>query len=163
MNIKYQKGDATLPQFDKTIIVHCCNDIGAWGAGFVIPLAAQFPRAKQMYKEWSTGKSLKDDLGRSAPFALGEVQFVKVSKDTYVANMIGQHSTYTENGIPPIRYSAIQAGLFQISKIAKQLGASVQMPKMGAGLAGGDWEKIESLITRELCDKEIEVLVLTID
>jgi O-acetyl-ADP-ribose deacetylase (regulator of RNase III) len=116
-----------------------------------------------MYKEWSAGKSLKDDLGRSVPFALGEVQFVKVSKDTYVANMIGQHSTYTENGIPPIRYSAIQAGLFQISKIAKQLGASVQMPKMGAGLAGGDWEKIESLITRELCDKEIEVLVLTID
>ena len=36
-NIAYVQGDATQPQgTGARIIVHICNDIGGWGAGFVL-------------------------------------------------------------------------------------------------------------------------------
>ena len=36
---------------------------------------------------------------------------------------------------------------------------SVQMPKMGCGLAGGDWKIIEKIIIEELCSNDIEVTI----
>lgn len=40
MPIHYITGDATIPIGEgKKIIAHVCNDIGAWGKGFVLPLA----------------------------------------------------------------------------------------------------------------------------
>jgi hypothetical protein len=45
--ITYIVGDATDPQGQgKKMIVHVCNDIGAWGLGFVVPLGTKFPKAK---------------------------------------------------------------------------------------------------------------------
>jgi O-acetyl-ADP-ribose deacetylase (regulator of RNase III) len=43
--------------------------------------------------------------------------------------------------------------------LAHELGASVHMPRIGCGLAGGDWSKVEPLITRRLTDKGIAVYV----
>jgi hypothetical protein len=33
------------------------------------------------------------------------------------------------------------------------------MPKIGSGLAGGDWNKIERIIIEELVDKGVKVFV----
>jgi len=33
------------------------------------------------------------------------------------------------------------------------------MPRIGAGLAGGDWDTIEAIITEELCAHDIPVTV----
>lgn len=37
--------------------------------------------------------------------------------------------------------------------------ASIHMPRIGCGLAGGKWEVIEQIIKEELIDKEIAVTV----
>lgn len=42
---------------------------------------------------------------------------------------------------------------------AVELGASVHMPRIGCGLAGGKWARIEPLITRTLCARDVEVTV----
>ena len=42
---------------------------------------------------------------------------------------------------------------------AKNLKASVHMPRIGCGLAGGKWEAIEPIITDELTSQGIEVSV----
>ena len=39
------------------------------------------------------------------------------------------------------------------------LEASVHMPRIGCGLAGGKWEEIEPIITDELTSQGIEVSV----
>jgi O-acetyl-ADP-ribose deacetylase (regulator of RNase III) len=162
MSLEYRKGDATLTQFDKTMIVHCCNDIGAWGAGFVVPLGNQFPRAKKMYKDWFAKKKMSDDMGRVIPFELGEAQFVKVGTDTFVVNLIGQRGIFESNRDVPVRYDAIRKGLQTVASRALVAGYSVQMPKMGAGLARGDWDTIESIIKEEL-SSNVETLVLLTD
>ncbi|RKW18275.1 MAG: Appr-1-p processing protein, partial [Capnocytophaga sp.] len=41
--IKYIKADATFPQSEGNIIIpHICNDIGAWGKGFVLALSKRW-------------------------------------------------------------------------------------------------------------------------
>ena len=58
-----------------------------------------------------------------------------------------------------MRYWAIEAGLSDLADEALALEASVHMPRIGCGLAGGDWESIESIITRTLLASGIETTV----
>jgi O-acetyl-ADP-ribose deacetylase (regulator of RNase III) len=149
--IEYIKGDATEPISDnKVIIIHCCNTIGAWGAGFVIALSKKWLAPESEYKQWARDGKLK----------LGEVQFVKVDNDICVGNMIGQYGIgYDKEGNPPIRYKAIQECLKKVYEFCIIDNREVHCPKFGAGLAGGDWDKIEQIIDEELIKKGILVKV----
>ncbi len=141
--IQYIQGDATAPVGSGTkIIVHICNDIGGWGRGFVLALSKKWKAPEQQYRQW-----YKADEN----FGLGEVQFVQVEDDIWVANLIGQHKVRKdEKGNPPIRYRAVEQGLGTIARKALELNATVHMPRIGCGLAGGKWEKIEPLIEKVL-------------
>ena len=73
-NIKYVVGDATAPQGEsKKIICHICNDLGAWGAGFVLALS-------------------------------------------------------------------------KVNVVAERIGATLHMPRIGCGLAGGEWDAVQAVI-----------------
>lgn len=150
--IQYIKGDATRPVGDgNKIIVHICNDIGGWGKGFVMALSKRWAAPEQQYREW---------FKRKNNFSKGEVQFVRVETDTWVANLIGQHKIYKdERGNPPIRYDWVRAGLEKVATFALENAAAVHMPRIGCGLAGGTWDKIEPLITETLTTKAVEVTV----
>lgn len=152
--IDYVVGDATNPvKPGNQIIAHCCNDAGYWNAGFVRALSARHYQPEREYRRWS--KTTKPTV----PFALGQVQFVKVRTSLCVANIIAQHGIRSESNPRPIRYHALQQGLTQVRQLALAHDASVHMPRLGAGLAGGDWAIIEGLISDELCAYGINVTV----
>ena len=150
--ITYTKGDATTPlSAGNKIIVHICNDIGGWGKGFVMAISKRWKAPELEFREWY--KSQEN-------FALGQVQFVKVEETLWVANLIGQHKiNKDEHGMPPIRYEAVAEGLEKIRLFAQENKASVHMPRIGCGLAGGTWDKMEPLIIAALSDKDISVTV----
>jgi O-acetyl-ADP-ribose deacetylase (regulator of RNase III) len=153
VNISYEVGDATRPEVNGAkVIVHVCNDVGGWGRGFVVALSRRWPEPEQQFRAWYRG-------GLSQPFALGEVQFVSVAPDTIVANLIGQHGLAARQRIPPVRYDAIRLGLRSVATFALERSASVHMPRIGCGLAGGRWDKIEPIITDELSGRGIPVTV----
>jgi len=109
MNINYVIGDATNPAGDDPkIIVHVCNDIGGWGRGFVVALSKRWPEPEQSYRAWHRGEE-------KTLFALGEVQFVQVADNIWVANMIGQRDVRTVSGVPPVRYEAIRNALKRVA------------------------------------------------
>ena len=141
-----------MPQAEGNIVIaHICNDIGAWGKGFVLALSKRWKYPEKQYKQW---------YKEGEDFALGEVQFVSVEEKIWVANLIGQHNIYRdENGDPPIRYEAVKRGLQIITDFAYEINAKVQMPRIGCGLAGGSWDRIEKLIRQTLLRKNIEVFV----
>ena len=151
MGINYLKGDATQPQSEGTqIIAHVCNDIGGWGRGFVLALSNRWPEPEKSYREWhASGQN----------FDLGEIQLVQVGSAIWVANMIGQHGIHASQGNPPVRYEAIESALLKLSNKAKELSASVHMPRIGCGLAGGKWEEVEAILKRTLCKNQIETFV----
>jgi O-acetyl-ADP-ribose deacetylase (regulator of RNase III) len=153
--ITYLKGDATNPNVGgNKIIAHICNDIGAWGKGFVLALSRRWGEPENQYKDWYKS---------SNSFKLGEVQFVQVSDEVYVANMIGQRGIRRgKDGVPPIRYEAVDKCLEELAKKAIELGASLHMPRIGCGLAGGKWEEIEKLINKNIISKDVEVYIYDI-
>lgn len=135
MKIKYIKGDATNPQGEgNKVIAHICNDQGKWGKGFVMALSKKWKRPEFVYRNTSN-------------LELGTVRYVFVENNIVVANMIAQHDTKpNENGIPPIRYNALEKALIKVNKFCEDMNFTLHMPKIGSGLAGGDWTIIEKII-----------------
>jgi len=151
--ISYEAGDATAPVGDgQKIIVHVCNDIGGWGAGFVLALSARWPEPEAAYRHWYQNRDAND-------FELGAMQLVQVEDDIWVANVIGQRDVVAIGDDPPVRYGAIEAGLTQLADEAYAMDASIAMPRIGCGLAGGEWTAMEPIIQRALCGRGIDVVV----
>ena len=149
--IHYLKGDATAPIGNGAkYIVHICNDFGLWGAGFVLALSKRWPEPEKSYLQWY--KSAKN-------FDLGQIQLVPVATDTTVVNMIAQNGITSDNDQPPIRYDALENCLKQIANTAKEYGGSIHMPRIGCGLAGGNWAEVEKIIQKTLIVNQIPTYV----
>lgn len=148
--INYIKGDATQPIGEgNKLIAHCCNDIGQWGRGFVLSLSARWPEPEAEYRAW-----FRYERGL---YYLGAVQYVQVEPDIWVANIIGQHDIRTIDNVPPVRYDALRNGLRRAARFAAEKEASIHLPRIAAGLAGGDWCIIEEIIEDELFGLEVTV------
>lgn len=152
--IRYLVGDATSPQAKGAkVIAHICNDRGGWGKGFVMAVSRRWPEPETAYRRWHRDRAGND-------FALGAIQMVQVTPDIWIANMIGQHGmTASRSAGPPIRYDAVGECLSHLATRALELTASVHMPRIGCGLAGGRWDRIEPLIISELIDRDVAVTV----
>ncbi|MFG2593612.1 macro domain-containing protein [Streptomyces sp. NPDC048438] len=151
--ITYVRGDATSPRGKGVkLIVHCCNDLGGWGKGFVLALSRRWPEPEAAYRRWHRERAGND-------FGLGAVQFVRTGPYTWVANLVGQRGIRTGSKGVPVRYEAIDAGLDKVAAMASELGASVHMPRIGCGLAGGTWSRVEPLLADRLVSRGIEVTV----
>lgn len=155
--IQYVIGDATKPigGGDK-LICHVCNNVGKWGAGFVLAISKKWKEPERAYR--ALFREARACEG--SPFIpLGVSQFINVEHDITIVNMIAQHQTWAEKGVPPIRYYSVEKCLKCVARHAKQFRKSVHAPRFGAGLSGGNWSIIESIIIRELCELDIPVFV----
>lgn len=155
--VEYVIGDATCPPPGRVVVAHVCNDVGAWGRGFVVAITKRWGSApRKRFQSWYQAGHDKE-TGHN--FELGKVQFVDVGHGITVANIIGQHGIYSKGGIPPVRYDAIREGLGRVAGFAWCNQASVHMPRLGCGLAGGDWESVGVIVQEELADKGVRTFV----
>lgn len=151
--ITYIRGDATAPSVKGAkVIAHVCNDIGGWGKGFVLAVSRRWPEPEAAYRAWHRDRARND-------FALGAVRLVQVERHVWVANMIGQRGIRTGGKGVPVRYEAIDAALDRLAGHASALRASVHMPRIGCGLAGGTWSRVEPLVDERLARRGIPVTV----
>ncbi len=151
--IVYVQGDATAPHGKGLkIIAHCCNDQGGWGKGFVLALSRRWPEPEKAYRRRHRERAGDD-------FGLGALQLVRVGGYVWVANLVGRHGTRTGSNGVPVRYDAIDTGLRSLADRALELGASVHMPRIGCGLAGGKWERVEPLVAERLVRRGVDVTV----
>lgn len=153
MSINYVKGDLFGPikadsEPGAIVLPHVCNDRGAWGAGFVVPLGRTFPSAKQNYLAWHGNCLTKSGMNITGEFGLGETQFVNVDDKIFVANMVAQ----TLGGARPLFYNHLCRCMDSVAKFvmersdAREHPARIICPAFGSGLAGGNWVLIEQLI-----------------
>ncbi|WP_042400633.1 macro domain-containing protein [Streptacidiphilus carbonis] len=151
--IEYVRGDATTPLGKgPKVIAHVCNDQGGWGKGFVLALSRRWPEPEKAYRRWHRERATN-------AFGLGAVQLVQVDRLLWIANMIGQHGTRTGSKGVPVRYEAIDTALASLAEQVLELNASVHMPRIGCGLAGGRWELVEPLVRTRLSDQGVPVTV----
>jgi len=181
---RYVKGDATRPIVTNRpgLIMHIVNDRGGWGRGFVVALSKRSPHPEAAYREWhATGRS-----GDGHRFELGQIQVVTidhtpmtvydatgevrtvptlsvvnmVSQAGYGKNNLQRHRSAEPDTTPPIRYDALEACLSKVSQAAAHLGAEIFCPKIGSGLAQGNWSLIEDMINRVLKGVSVTVYEL---
>lgn len=149
--LRYLIGDATAPDVPgPKIIAHVCNDRGYWGKGFVLALSEKWRQPEADFREWAKS---------GTNFELGEIQLVQVEDQLWVANIVGQHDVHAKQGVQPVRYEAISKALKKLADAAASREASVHMPRIGCGLAGGEWSSIEPMIQDALVRCGVDVYV----
>ncbi len=144
--IQYRKGDASYPSVAldrRCIIPHIVNSAGKWGKGFVKSLSARWDQPEKAYRDWF--HNFKD-------FEMGAVQFVPIAPRWWVANMLCQVGVRSNQNPHPIRYPALVVAWNEVAQYALEHQADLHFPKIGAGLAGGDWEIISEIIERDTPD-----------
>ena len=135
------KGDliqlALAGKFD--VIIHGCNCFCTMGAGIAKQICENFPDAWQADFETESGDIKK----------LGNYSKATVQINGTPLTIINGYTQYHYSGANVLAdYDAIEA-LFSRIKIdfpKKRIG----YPRIGAGLALGDWERIRSIIDRKL-------------
>lgn len=152
-SIDFVIGDATCPHGSgEKIIAHVVNDAAAmWGGrGFALAVRKKWPHVQDAFRQWS--------ITNNASFSLGSTHTVKADDRVSVFSMIAQHG-YGQSRHPRIRYKYLEDCLAQLTEYARSLSASVHMPRIGCGEAGGNWALVEDLVRECVSDHGIPVTV----
>jgi IrrE N-terminal-like domain len=137
--IDERHGDATEPAgHGGRVIVHLVNDRTAnWGGQFAQALRERHPEAQDDFRDWVNADP--------ARLRLGAVRILAVDPTLSIATLVGQKG-YGPSKRARIRYGALRSALDQITNHAKETGASLHMPRIGAGQAGGRWPLVREII-----------------
>ncbi|MDO4785022.1 MAG: macro domain-containing protein [Propionibacteriaceae bacterium] len=134
-------------EFD--VIVHGCNCYCTMGGGIARAIRARLPEAYEADCATEAGDLSKLGSYTSAEIVRDGVRFTVVN-------------AYTQGGYSG---SGRLADYDAIRKVFKAIAAAyprarIGYPKIGAGLAGGDWDTISAIIDEELagCDHTLVVL-----
>ena len=144
--ITYLKGDATEPDIKNStmFIVHMCNDVPSWGAGFVLAVSKKWKKPEKEY--WKLSK-----------YKLGTIKTVCVDENNClnVINMTAQHRI---GRYGKVSYNHLEKCLNDVyNEVHDHINPTVHMPRIGCGLGKGRWSVVEGIIKKTL--KDIPVYV----
>jgi O-acetyl-ADP-ribose deacetylase (regulator of RNase III) len=162
--IKYKKGDVTIPkEVGHVMVVHGVNDIGVMGAGVAKAISERYPQVRSEYIKWAIDGYYLMEKGK-IPFQLGNIQVVRVSKNLSFCNLVSQRGTKPFYDLPPVRYESICEGLYKVRDFCLDRGINnVCMPRIGCGLAGGNWNRMEKIIGRIFKEQKPQLTIYDID
>lgn len=126
------------------VIVHGCNCFSTMGAGVAKIIKEKYPYA-----------FLVDKNSKMTPNE-------KLGKITHTTGLtkpiiVNAYTQFQWKGKHNADYEAIRSSMKLIKK--QFSGKKIGMPKIGAGLAGGDWNIIKKIIDDELIDENVTVIV----
>lgn len=166
--INYVDGDliklAKEGKFD--VIVHGCNCLSTMGAGIAPQMAEAFGCDRFEMETWGPGIEKLGCidwqtfvLGENAIWSLEDADNKKEEPELSVVNAYTQYKygrNHKDGAIAPFDYEAFTICMRKMNKIFE--GKHIGMPKIGAGLAGGSWQRIERIIDAELYSCEVTVV-----
>lgn len=156
MTLNYKQGDLLECTKEKEFrIVHSGNNRGKMASGVAAAILNKFPQVKEDYlKAYST-------YWVASTRWLGEVVISVTSYQGnigYIYTIIGQDG-YGYDGKKYVDYDALRRGFLSIKArvIQENPKATLSMPKIGAGLGGGDWLVISTIIKDVFKDTEFTI------
>lgn len=143
MITKYIKGDIT--ETELKYIAHGVNCQNKMGSGV----------AKALFTKWSRVKSEYHMVSNKC---LGRVSLVGYP-DVTIFNCFTQYN-YGYDGNKYVNYAAIVNCFTFMKNLIPNIGQDIRLaiPKIGCGLAGGDWNIVEQLINDTVGD-DLEIWV----
>lgn len=124
-------------------IVHGCNAQGRMGSGIALEVKERFPEAYDAYMKHYSSTGL----------VTGEIIPFPVREDIILVNGITQEF-YGYDGKRYVSYDAIQNVFSKTYELMDAFGSrsTLHFPLIGAGLAGGDWDIISTIIDKTVPD-----------
>ena len=130
------------------IIVHGCNCFNTMGSGIAKQIKSVFPKAYAA--DQLTNKGDKSKLGTYTYF---KHTAKDLETDLTIINAYIQYN-YLPRDVRNADYDAIKKVFKDIYKQFSYEGNHIAYPKIGAGLAGGNWNIISQIINEQLKDME---------
>lgn len=148
--ITYIQGDIFRGTED--VIVHGCNCLCNFGKGIANQVLRLYPQAYDADKTTKRG-----DVTKLGTYTQWDGQHCyDLTRTVTIINAYTQF--YPSVKMKPFDYNAFFSVLLKIKDHFSL--RTIAMPKIGAGLAGGDWGRIAGIIENVFRDKEIKIYVL---
>ena len=168
-NMKIKYGNI-LTNVDSGFIVHGCNAQGVMGSGIAKSIKDMYPEVYQAYLDQHR-HGYYIDLPYNEPYHVDELELgtiipVRVSDTLVVINAITQryYSGHRKSsGGREVDYEAVAKSFEMINSIAPSfpdIEPVLSFPKIGAGLGGGDWDIISTIIKKSTPALELNLWVL---
>src|SRR5688572_20917837 len=128
-------------EFD--VIVHGCNCQNAMGKGIALSIKKAFPEAYD-----ADLKTISGDRSK-----LGTITTAEISRPPATFTVVNAYTQFHWKGDGvKADYDAIRSAFTEIKR--RFTGQRVGYPKIGAGLARGDWPTIAAIIDEELAGED---------
>lgn len=123
--------------FTAGVIAHGVNCAGAFNAGVARQVRKLYPLAYQFYlRKFQNGG-----------WKLGDVQLVSVTEQLIIANCATQKGYgYANSQNVFADYKAIATVFKKLALLSTDKNLEIALPRIGAGLAGGDWNTIKTML-----------------
>jgi O-acetyl-ADP-ribose deacetylase (regulator of RNase III) len=149
--IRYIDGDLVRDAKNYDVIVHGCNCFCTMGAGIAPQIKNKFPEAYAV--DCATPKG---DLAK-----LGTISHT-VNTKPIVVNLYTQYDyTGRRSGKMDFDYEAFRKSLKELK--SKFSGKTFGMPRVGCGLAGASWDKVNEILEEEMRGEYVTVVTLATD
>jgi O-acetyl-ADP-ribose deacetylase (regulator of RNase III) len=171
IEVNYQEIEGDLIQLAKKgtfdVITHGCNCLSNMGAGIAPQMAKAFGADEFEMEKW--GPTIEKlgcidwqtiVLGKNEVWSLKDYKNNEDDIELTVVNSYTQFSygkNHTDGVSKPLDYEALTLCMRKINTVFK--GKHIGLPKIGAGLAGGDWNRIQKIILAELKDMKVSVVI----
>lgn len=134
----------------KTVAFLVNDQAKYWGGGVAKAAGQKYPRAHAEFSAWLS------DIPKSE--RLGKVFYSQADTDIMIAAIVAQA------GVGPsdrtrLRYTALEKAFNSLYETVRETHASVHMPRLGTGAAGGSWPAIEDLVRQTLVRNHVPVTI----
>lgn len=139
------------------VIVHGCNCFNVMNAGLAKQIKHQFPEA------WEADQcTVRGDITKLGNFSFATIELDKGKTRIHMGKTLDIINAYIQfnYGLEKVHidYEALTLCMRKINHLYK--GQSIGLPKIGSGLAQGDWNKIKDIIKTELKDMRVTLVYL---
>jgi len=133
---------------DFDVIIHGCNCLHVMGGGVALGIRMAFPEAYKADQATKQGDKSKLGTCSEAVCPIGDDEYVAVI-NAYTQFDFGQPGVHVD-------YEAVRSCMAWVKKTHH--GELIGLPKIGAGLAGGDWAVISKIIDEELEGEDVTLV-----
>lgn len=171
IKVNYDEIEGDLIQLAKEgrfdVITHGCNCLSNMGAGIAPQMAKAFGVDKFWMESWGPTISKLGCIdyetfviGKNAIWSIEDADNKLNEPELIVVNSYTQFrygKNHTDGVSKPLDYEALTLCMRKINQ--EFSGKHIGLPKIGAGLAGGDWNRIKKIIQTELKDMQVSVVI----
>lgn len=145
------------------VVVHGCNCFCVQGAGIAAAMVEAFNTNEFPLED----KKYKGDINKLGQIDTGLYYINKEPlkekenyKQLYIVNAYTQYNygrNHVDGDLRPLDYNALALCLKKINHVFS--GLKIGLPKIGCGLAGGEWKMVKNMIKKELKDCDVTIVI----